>query len=48
MIGSPIDAKNTEVSVEYVEANSDKDITAGAKAIKINEASDEMEIDLGE
>ena len=42
--GAPIDAKNYEVPMVYVEANSDEDITAGSKVIKINKSSNDMEI----
>ena len=44
--GEPIDATNTEVSAVAVETHSDEDITAGAKVSKINESSNEIEIDL--
>ena len=46
--GEPIDATNTEVSAVAVETHSDEDITAGAKVSKINESSNEIEIDLEE
>ena len=46
MTGESIYAKNTEVSVVAVDANSDEDITEGDKVSKANEASYEMEIDL--
>ena len=46
--GAPIYAKNTEVPVVAVEENSDEYITAVAKANKINESSDEIEIYLEE
>ena len=42
--GAPIDAKNYEFPMVYVEANSDEDITAGSKVIKINKSSNDMEI----
>ena len=46
--GAPIDARNPEVFVVAVESNYEEDITAGAKASKINEASDDMEINIEE
>ena len=48
MTGAPIDATNTEVTEVAVEANYDEDITSGAKVGKINESSNDMEIDLEE
>ena len=48
MTGARIDATNTEVLVVDVESNSEEDITAGSKVSKINEASNEMEIDIEE
>ena len=48
LTGSPIDDKNTEVLVVVVEENSEKDMTEGAKASKINKSGDDMEIDIEE
>ena len=45
---APIYATNPEVSAVAVEVNSDEYITSGDKVSKINESSDDMEIDLEE
>ena len=48
MTVAPIYATNPEVSAVAVEVNSDEYITSGDKVSKINESSDDMEIDLEE
>ena len=48
MTEAPIDSKNPEVPLVYVEENYDGDTKEGAKASKINESNNEMEVDLEE
>ena len=48
MTGATIDATNTEVPAVAVEGNAGEDITVGAKVSKMNESSNDMEIDIKE
>ena len=46
MAGAPIDTTTPEIPTLAVEANSDANIIVGANVNKINEFSNEMEINL--